>query len=672
MRRERGRRRDGGRLVSDPEELYARLAGGDAGRIRTTAGPLLSALSALDGARSALAGGASTAASGWRGSAASAFADHSALSGTATSTAHARVAQAAQVIEAAAGAYTTMRVAADNAISAWRSRPPGMDGGAEAALASLVNQALTAVQDGYEQSLRAYAGSLTGLRPAFAEVAGADAAWQRTGVLGGGVTVPPPGSDPRAVAAWWQGLSQTDRDTLLATRFDELGRLRGLPAPVLDTANRRRISADRERLRATKSTLDSEVTARASALGLDPADESALRGDPALADLLEKRQDVNRQLDNAAAAQARVADAREMALAKGLPDEVYVLSYDPVGPGRQDGVLAVAFGNPDVADNVAVTVPGVGTTLEHGFPNGQAVELRASMDAAAPGTHNATVAWLGYDAPSWDLSVVTADSAIEGGGLLTADVDGYRAAAEAAGHDPHVTALGHSYGSTTVGYAAMHGLAADDIAFLGSPGVGASSVDQLSPGAGHVWAGMTEHDPIVQGTSGDWFTADGSSTTPYDKAFGANQFGAGTEENLLGAHSTYYQDGSESLRNLGDIATGQYSSVTEPRWQDSPLPPSLPGSDLPVAGPAIDAAANIGKEVVDIGEDVGGGLWDAVTDAVHGDWDAAWDELKATGGELASDVGDVVVGTVGDVVEGGRDLVDAGRSVYDNTLGRLF
>jgi hypothetical protein len=645
----------------DPEELYARLASGDTSRIRAAAEPVTSAMSALTQARSAIDGGASTAAQGWQGPAASEFASRSELSGTATSAANSRLDRAAQVIGAAAVAYGTMRGAADDAIAAWRSRPAGIDDAALTTFAGRVNQALTTVRDGYEQTLRAYAGSLADIRPAFAETAGADPSWPGASPVGtGGPGVPPPGSDPRAVAEWWKGLPQAERDALLASRFDELGRLRGLPAEVLDTANRRRIEVDQERLRGSLSSLDEQITERASAAGLDPANEGALRDKPELADLLEQRQDAQRQLDNAAAAQARVAQAQRMS-----PDQAYVLSYDPVGPGRQEGTLAVAFGNPDTADNVAVAVPGVGTTLEHGFPNGQAAELRAQMDAAAPGAHNATVAWLDYDAPAWDLSVVSADNAQEGGGFLVSDVDGYHAAAEAAGHDPHVTVLGHSYGSTAVGYAAMHGLAADDIAFLGSPGVGASSVDQLSPGAGHVWAGMAEHDPIVQTTSGDWFTADGSSTTPYDKAFGANQFGAASGANLLGAHSTYYQDGSESLRNLGNIATGHYDAVTEPRWQDSPLPPSVPGSDLPVVGPAIDAAANIGKETVDIAEDVGGGLWDAATDTVHGDWDAAWDELKATGGELLNDAGDIVVGTVGDVAE-------AGKSLYENTLGRLF
>lgn len=655
----------------DPEVRYGQLASGDAGRIAAAGEPVAAAMSALTRARSSVDAAGATAASGWQGAAADAFASRNARSSTATSTAHARLEQAAGVIEAASGAYRTMRGAADNAIEAWRTRPSGLDDAALAALASRVDDALRTVRDGYEQTLRAYAGSLAGIKPAFAEVAGGDTGWQQTAPRAG-LTVPRPGSDPRSVAAWWAGLSETERDQLLATRFDTLGQLRGLPADVLDAANQRRIEVDQVRFTATKADLDAQITQRATALGMDPSDEGELRSDPELADLLDQRQEVNRQLDNATAAGERVTDAHEMAVANGIEDDIYVLSYDPVGPGNQDGLLAVAFGNPDTADNLAVTVPGVGTTLESGFPNGQAVELREQMDEAAPGANNATVAWLGYDAPQWDLNVGSAENARDGGTALVSDVDGYRAAAEAAGHDPHVTAFGHSYGSVAVGYAGMNGLAADDIAFLGSPGVGASGVDQLSAGPGHVWAGATEHDPIVQGTSGDWFTEDGSSTTPYDDSFGANQIGAGTTENLAGAHSAYYTDGSESLRNLGNIATGNYDAVTEPRWQDSPLPPELPGSDLPVVGPVIDGVANVGVQTVDIVEDVGGGLLDTGGHALDGDWDGAWDELRDTGGELLNDAGDAVVGTAGDLVEGGRDLVEAGKSVYDNTLGRLF
>lgn len=635
--------------MSDPEVLYRQLASGDVGRIMAVTEPISSAMGALERAGTSIE---SVRVDGWQGTAAAGFTERSTQTGTATSAAHDRLARAVRVVEAAAAAYGTMRGAADNAIRAWRSRPPGD----QPELAAQVTEALVTVRDGYERTLRAYAGALTDLKPAFAETATGTAAWEAT-ALRPGLTVPPPNSDPRAVAQWWAGLSETERDQLLATRFDDLGRLRGLPAPVLNDANQRRIEVDQARFGAQQADLDARIAQRAAELGIDPSDESAMRNDPALADLLDARQDNDRLLTNAAAAEERVAEADALSA-----DPTYVLSYDPVGPGSQDGALAVAYGNPDEADNLAVVVPGTATTLESMYPNGDAAALQAQMDAAEPGSNNVTIAWLGYDAPEFtDLTVASPDQAIQGGDLLVSDVEGYLAA----GNDPHVTVLGHSYGSTTVGYAAMNGLAADDIAFLGSPGVGASNVDQLSPGAGHVWAGATEHDPIVQGTSGDWFTADGSSTGPYDNSFGANQFGAASDANLVDAHVEYYLHGSESLENLGNIATGNYAEVSEPNLLDHPLPPEVPGSDVPIIGPVIDGAVNIGKEAVDLVVDAGGGLWEAGSDAVSGDWDAAWDELKQTGGEVLNDGADVIIGTVGDAVEGVRD-------VYESTLGRIF
>lgn len=589
--------------MTDPEELYARLASGDAGRI-------LSVLEPLAAAHSALSTLSFETVPSWTGSAADVFASRVAVSNRAVTTSTGHLTDAMSVVEATASAYSSMRGAADQAIQAYRN----------GASATQVSALLVRLRDSYEGVLRSYASVLRGFEPVFTTVAGSGT------VTPAGATVPPPGTDPRRVAAWWGSLTPEVRDQLLASRFDELGRLRGLPAPVLNQANLRRIESDRARYSAELDALNARITTRAGELGLDPSDEGALRGDPALADLLDERLDASRRVDNATAAADRVADAVDSGY------DTYVLSYDVDGPGREEGTLAIAYGNPDTASNVAVLVPGTTTTLENGFPNASAQALRAAMDQA--GTGNATVAWLGYDAPTWDTTVATPDDAIEGGGYLVSDVDGYRAAADGA---QHITVIGHSYGSTTVGYAAMNGLAADDIAFIGSPGVGASTVDQLSPGAGHVWAGAAEHDPIVQATSGSWFTADGSSVGPYDSAFGANQFAVPGESSLATAHSTYYSN--ESLSNLADIATGHYDAVTPGPGQEN--------------------------RVGDLVTDVGHGLADSAGDAAHGDWDGAWDELKDTGRELLNDAGDVVLGGAG-------DLVEAGKSVYDNTLGRIF
>ncbi|MBB4906491.1 alpha/beta hydrolase [Actinophytocola algeriensis] len=593
--------------MSDPEELYARLATGDTGRI-------LAVLEPVGAARTLLTGVELKPVTEWTGTAAQAFAARLTTSNKAVTAAGDRLGDAMSVVEAAAAAYGRMRTAADQTIRAYRA-----GGIPDTQASSVLNQLKTS----YEEVLRSYAGALRGIRPAFTTVTAA------TGGLtsASGATVPPPGTDPRQVAQWWRSLDEATRNELLATRFEALGRLGGLPAPVLDEANKHRIDADLTRFAAANTDLTNQIDARAAELGIDPSDEGALRADPALADLLDQRQDTNRWLDNATEANARV----EEAMRSGY--DTYVLSYDPVGPGKQEGTLAIAYGNPDQASNVAVVVPGTATTLENGFPNDSAQDLRAAMDQARPGG-NATIAWLGYDAPTWDTTVVSPDNAIAGGEQLKSDVDGYRAAAETR---QHITVIGHSYGAATVGYAGMNGLAADDVAFLGAPGVGASTVDQLSPGAGHVWAGVSEHDPVVQGTSGSWFTADGSAVGPYDEEFGANQFGVQGDDNLLGAHSTYYSD--QSLDNLANIATGNYDAVT----QGTP-------------------ETNSAGELV---TDAGGGLWDAGREALQGDWDGAWDELKDTGRELLNDAGDVLIGGAG-------GLVEAGKSVYDNTLGRIF
>jgi hypothetical protein len=585
--------------VTDPEELYARLASGDAGRV-------LAVLEPLSSARTSLSSLSFTTVPSWTGDAAEKFAKRVTVSNAAVASATGRLTDAMSVVQAAANAYTSMRGAADQAIQAYRNGVP----------AAKVSGLLVRLQDSYEGVLRSYASVLRDMKPVFTTVSSTAA----------GVTAPPPGTDPKRVAEWWKSLSPQTQAQLLASQFDALGRLRGLPAPVLNQANVRRIESDRATYTAALGEVNTRIAARARALGLDPSDEGALRQDPTLAGLLDQRLDANRRVENATAAAERVQEAQSSGY------DAYVLSYDVDGPGRREGTLAIAYGNPDTASNVAVLVPGTTTTLENGFPNASAQALRASMDQV--GTGNATIAWLGYDAPTWDTTVVTPDNAVEGARYLVSDVDGYRAAA--AGQQ-HITVIGHSYGSATVGYAGMNGLAADDVAFIGSPGVGASSVDQLSPGAGHVWAGAAEHDPIVQATSGSWFTADGSGVGPYDKSFGANQFAVPDESSLASAHSVYYSN--ESLSNLANIATGHYDAVT--------------------AGPGPE------NRVGDLLSDAGGGLVDAGGDAAHGDWDAAWDELKDTGTELLNDVGDVVLGGAG-------DLVEAGRSAYDNTLGRLF
>lgn len=633
-------------MRADPETLYQRMTSGEPTRLAEAADPLTGAVSAVDRAGESVRL-SRRAAGSWSGAAGDSFAERGSLSASAASAAAGRLRSAAAIVHAAVRAQLTMRTGADRAIAIWRGRPANADPRIEQALAETVVRALETVRAPYTELLRTLAGALDRLAPGFRTVAGGTAEWQALPVHG--LALPPAGSDPRQVAAWWAGLSTVERERLLLTHFEELGRLRGLPAPVLDAANRRRISADGVRFRGALTSADRAIAARAAELGLDPADTEGLRNanDPALSRLLDERAEAQRQLRNTDLAADRLAEAERLAAERGIPrEEILLLAWEPDGPRGQGGMasdmvepgeqLSVAFGNPDKATDLAVCVPGTGSGLG-GFSLGQAANLRVAMDAASPGG-NATIQWLGYDAPDaiTNAQVSRPDQAIEGASRLVADVDGYRAAAE---RNQRITVVGHSYGSTVAGYAGMQGLAADELAFVGSPGVGAASADELSAGRGHVWAAMTEHDPIVRATEGSWFTADGSNHGPYDERFGARGFGAAEDGGLRNAHSAYFDQGSESLRNLGNIATGQPDRV------------SGPGERL----------GDPGSELGEAGGDLRDGAGRVIGRALDGDWGAARDAAAATGRELLNDLGDVAVTGAGRLVESGRDL-----------LGRLF
>ncbi|AXX34164.1 hypothetical protein KCV87_21665 [Actinosynnema pretiosum subsp. pretiosum] len=652
----------------DPEVLYGKLASGSASAVAAAGDPLTGASSALSRAGDAVRSGGSTATSAWRGTSATGFGKRADLSARAAGVARERLGTGVEVIRAAAEAYSQMRVGADQVIAQWRARSPLMTPAEMLNLAGQVNQALDGVKNGYEKVLREYASALKKVKPGFGEVASGDAGWGAAVAAVRSPQVPAPGSDPKQVAAWWKGLSQEQRDELLRTRFQELGQLRGLPSEVLDQANRSRIADDAQRFGAERDRLDTAMEQRARELGIDPSTSDGLTrllNDPEYARMMDERRVAAQKADNAAAVQESLTKAEDLAKKNGWFNEqgkadVRVLAWDPYGP-RGDGATAFAYGNPDTAKNLAVAVPGTGSTLD-GFSVEQAGNLRQAMGADG----NATIQWLGYDAPGWAIGEVDNPAQAREGGLnLVADVDGYRAAAEAAGNKQHLTVIGHSYGSTTVGHAGMNGLKADDIAFVGSPGVGASNANQLSVGPGHVYAGATEHDPVVQGTSSTWFTEDGSSTGPYDKGFGATIFGTSDSKNLVGAHTQYYDQGSESIQNLARIANGDGGSVTSQKWHDNPLGPSLPGSDLPVVGPVVDAVGNTAVGAADLVIDAGSGLWDAGSAAVDGRWGDAGRGVLDTAGEVLNDAGDIVVNGVGDAVELGKD-------VWDNTLGALF
>ncbi|MGR6921039.1 alpha/beta hydrolase [[Actinomadura] parvosata] len=244
---------------------------------------------------------------------------------------------------------------------------------------------------------------------------------------------------------------------------------------------------------------------------------------------------------------------RNLAIAAGhiLTGTLLMLLTLPSQPAEH----LVRFYGSDLAtaDRVAIIVPGADTRVatfdsSTRHPGGAARALLAEAARLAPGERLAVVAWLGYDSPpTLSLGALTDHAAITGARELRRTVAALHRLTSAP-----IALLCHSYGSFVCARAAP-GLPLADLAFIGSPGVGAAG--PAPPLRVRVWAGLGDTDwirlvPKVKlGHLG--FGAD-----PMNAAYGARRFEAGT-----GGHSDYYTPGTPSLRNLALISLGRDQEV---------------------------------------------------------------------------------------------------------------
>jgi alpha/beta hydrolase family protein len=492
----------------------------------------------------------------------------------------------------------------------WLGLDPGrLDALARGVAAAAVElRRLTCDEPAAAQALAAVhtvAGSLeTDWLPALRRIAADTSliAWSSAAGGAGTTIVPqPPGGDARTVATWWDALSSSQRLAVIYITPGAIGNRDGVPAWARDRANRQLLEDDLQRLAAAESvrTLDDReaallVNARAARSALD--------------------------------AGAGFDDPRT-----GRRAGVQLYAYEP-GAFAGDGRVAIAVGDLDTAEHIAIAVPGMGTEASRlglGVP-------RSLFTAAAArtGQRVAVLTWIGYDAPSitvadgddrnpfddagdWigeagDLAaVVTAGRATRGATRLAADVSGIRARR---GRDVHLTVLGNSYGSTTVAIAADEfGLAADDVILTGSPGAGrASTAEDLTTGTAHTWVGSASDDPVSYlGRTGGTELHDavelvaggfgvdvgvGLGQDPTEDDFGARRFRAewagrdGDPPWSIAGHDHYFDSCGEALRNIGAIVAGRYDAiaVAGQRHKDESWDPWDPFADLVPSDPEAD------------------------------------------------------------------------------------
>ncbi len=356
--------------------------------------------------------------------------------------------------------------------------------------------------------------------------------------------LPPPGTDPDAVARWWQALTPGQQDRVKQWFPGALRNLDGIPGSVRTELNTPVLQ--RELIRLQQGWVDSY------GWHTDPGQ---------LADLTALR-------DTLAA----------------NPDARLLLLDTATTPGKV--LAAVAVGDVDNAERVGVTVGGLTTRVsdstanmvrQAAFQRDEARLLRRNA-GVADADAVASIAWLGYDAPDSLRDVAHDWLARDGARALNSFYRGLAAAGNVA--DPGIVAFGHSYGSLTTSLALQQGAPVSDVVLYGSPGAELTDAAQLGVPPGHAYYMIGADDVVSELLPG--FAAFGAppqdvpgmAELSTDEGYAwSGRYGDGQPHERAYGHSEYARMGSDgnlrmSAYNLAVVLAGLPADLITPEPED--------------------------------------------------------------------------------------------------------
>ena len=345
--------------------------------------------------------------------------------------------------------------------------------------------------------------------------------------------LPPPGSKPKQIAAWWGSLSDQQKKKLIEKYPEIIGNLDGVDIKTRDEVNRSLVDGmlaearDRER-----QTYDDLVHRGMTSHSYANRYSKALDDVEDLKVLQEVLKDRERKL----------------------------LVCDRSGERLK---VAIGIGDFDKAQHIGVFVPGKGTTVRGSLLN-YVTKSEGLITAAQKVRESsyATVAWLGYDAPLSIPDVANTHRANAGADRLENFLEGVSAVYGEKGQKVHLTLLGHSYGSTTSGIAASHVQpnVVDDLVLFGSPGSGVQLGAEYRVPEGHRWVSAVPYPgDMVQGIGTDInFGRNPTEMQAFRHISGDATEGETyrTFTHPFGNHSTYLENNTETQKNMAEIVAG--------------------------------------------------------------------------------------------------------------------
>lgn len=378
-----------------------------------------------------------------------------------------------------------------------------------------------------------------------------------------------PSWSPEEVSVWWALLSESEREALINKDPEKYGNLNGIDmasrAKANDLVLNGRIDAAGHRIPGT-SLLEKAQKEYDEAKAAYERDKDSFWGRQYSDDeALERYRNAENKLNDL------------LAVKKALDDDpgISLITLE-FGEGGENVRAALAIGDVDNAKHVTTLVPGMTTSCRRSTDLNlryahNMIEAAETAGGAEKGSV-AAVAWLGYEAPphpeELDFSVASTHKAEVGAQRLNGFLTGIHSWRSERGMDVHQSAITHSYGSTTGGFA-MRDIGegvVDDFVYTGSPGSAVHSVGTLGVDPEHTWVSAIPLHDDVQGMGPDWtFGRDPKELEGIGHlsgdATGGDGYNSDPNAGTFANHSAYFYKAKEgqhnySLEDIGKVIAG--------------------------------------------------------------------------------------------------------------------